>query len=106
MRASISPLAWFAVVCFSGVILQAQQGPVQSWITTTDEHGIVVGLEEQPNLLFGNNSEDSVPAIHVDEKVTYQRMEGGGAAFTDGAAWLINQKLSPVQREEVMRHRQ
>ena len=103
MRMSVSPLAWAAVVCLSGVILQAQQGSVQSWITTTDEHGIVVGLEEQPNLVFGSNTEDSVPAIHVDEKVTYQRMEGGGAAFTDGAAWLINEKLSPVQRDEVMK---
>jgi glucosylceramidase len=93
----------FAVVGFFGVVAQAQQAPVQSWITTTDEHGIVAGLEEQPNLAFGSNTEDSVPTIHVDEKVTYQRMEGGGAAFTDGAAWLINQKLSPVQRDEVMK---
>jgi glucosylceramidase len=103
MRVSVSPLAWVAVVCLSGVILQAQQGSVQSWITTTDEHGIVVGLEEQLNLVFGSDTEDSVPAIHVDEKVTYQRMEGGGAAFTDGAAWLINEKLSTVQRDEVMK---
>ena len=78
-------------------------GPVQSWITSTDEHGIVAGLEQQPDLVFGGNTEDSVPAIHVDEKVTYQRMEGGGAALTDGAAWLINEKLSPVQRDEVMK---
>jgi glucosylceramidase len=103
VRESVSPLAWVAVICFSGVFVQAQQVSVQSWITTTDEHGTVVGLEEQPNLVFGSNAEDSVPAIHVDEKVTYQRMEGGGAAFTDGAAWLINEKLSPVQRDEVMK---
>ena len=103
MRASISQLAFVAVVCFFGVIAQAQQVPVQSWITTTDEHGIVAGLEEQPSLAFGSNTEDSVPAIHVDEKITYQRMEGGGAAFTDGAAWLINEKLSAVQRDEVMK---
>ncbi len=103
MRVSVSPLAWVAVVSLSGVILQAQQRPVQSWITSTDEHGIVAGLEQQPDLVFGGNTEDSVPAIHVDEKVTYQRMEGGGAAFTDGAAWLINEKLSTVQRDEVMK---
>ncbi len=98
-----TPLTWVAVVCFSAVAVQAQQVPVRSWITTTDEHGLVAGLEEQPDLAFGSNTEDSVPAIRVDEKVTYQRMEGGGAAFTDGAAWLINQKLSPVQRDEVMK---
>ncbi len=76
---------------------------MQSWITTTDDYGIVVGLEKQPGLAFGEDLGDAVPTIHVNEKVSYQRMEGGGAAFTDGAAWLINQKLSPVQREEVLK---
>lgn len=103
MRGSVSPLTWVAVVLFSAVAVQAQQSPVQSWLTTTDEYGIVVGLEKQPDLAFGEDAQDSVPAIHVNEKVTYQRMEGGGAAFTDGAAWLINQRLSPVQRDEVMK---
>ncbi len=83
--------------------MQAQQVQVQSWITTTDNYGIVVGLEKQPDLAFAEDIEDNVPAIHLNEKTTYQRMEGGGAAFTDGAAWLIHQKLSPVQRDEVMK---
>ena len=101
MRALILPFA--GVVLLSGAVIQAQQMPVQSWVTSTDEHGIVQGLDEQPTLLFGNNAEDSVPVIHVGEKVTYQRMEGSGAALTDGAAWLINQKLPRVQRDEVMK---
>jgi glucosylceramidase len=29
-------------------------------------------------------------------------MEGGGAAFTDSAAWLINQKVSAARRDKVM----
>ena len=103
MCQSVSPLKWVAVVCFAGSFAQAQQVPVQSWITTTDEHGIVVGLEKQPDLTFGEDSQDSVGEIHVNERVAYQSLKGGGAAFTDGAAWLINQKLSPVQRDEVMR---
>ena len=103
MCQSVSPLKWVAVVCFAGSFAQAQQVSVQSWITTTDEHGIVVGLEKQPDLTFGEDSQDSVGAIHVNEREVYQRMEGGGAAFTDGAAWLINQKLSPTQRAQVMR---
>jgi glucosylceramidase len=103
MYQPVSRSKWVALVCFAGAFAQAQQMPVQSWITTTDEHGIVVGLEKQPDLAFGEDAQDGVAAIHVNEKVTYQRMEGGGAAFTDGAAWLINQKLSPVQRDEVMK---
>jgi len=103
MCVSASVLRSFAVVCLAGVAAHAQTVPVQSWITTTDERGIVVGLEKQADLSFGNNVQDAVPAIAVNEKVAYQRMEGGGAAFTDGAAWLINQRLSPVQRHELMR---
>lgn len=103
MRLSVSPLTLVAVTCFSGAVIQAQQAPVASWVTTTDEHGIVAGLEKQPNLAFEENAPDNIPAINVNEKVTYQRMEGGGADFTDGAAWLMYQKVSPVQREEVMK---
>jgi glucosylceramidase len=103
MCASVARLKWAAAVFLCGGLVQAQQGSVQSWITTTDEHGIVVGLEKQPDLAFGKYAQDGVPEIGVNEKVTYQRMEGGGAAFTDGAAWLINQKLSPVQRDQVMK---
>ena len=63
---------------------------------------MVAGLEEQPELSFRANTDDGVPTIAVDDRKTCQRMEGGGAALTDGAAWLINQKLSPVQRDHVM----
>ncbi len=99
-KLSLTFLAFFGC---SSLAAQVQQVPVQSWVTTTDEHGIVVGLEQQKDLFFTDNVTDSASAIHVDEKIRYQRMEGGGAAFTDGAAWLINQKLSPVQRDEVMK---
>jgi hypothetical protein len=74
--------------------LRAQQPSLQLWITDSDEAGVVAGLEEQPALSFRANTDDGVATIAVDERKIYQRMEGGGAAFTDGAAWLINQKLS------------
>jgi glucosylceramidase len=80
-------------------VLPAQQPSVQLWITSSDEAGVVAGLEEQPELSFRANTDDGVPTIAVDDRKIYQRMEGGGAAFTDGAAWLISQKLSPVQRD-------
>ena len=102
MRVSVSPLAWVAVVCFCPEqLFKRSRGQSNPGSATTDEHGIVAGLEEQPNLVFGSNTEDSVAAIHVDEKVTYQRMEGGGTAFTDGAAWLINEKLSSVRETKL-----
>jgi len=59
----------------------------------------VAGPEEQPELSFRANTDDGVPTIAMDEWKIYQRMEGGGAAFTDGAAWLVHQT---VQRDHVM----
>jgi len=80
----------------------AQTGPVQVWTTRSDEAGVVAGLEEQPNLAFGALARDAAPTIEIHDRTKYQQMEGGGAAFTDAAAWLIGEKLSSAQREKVM----
>jgi len=40
--------------------------------------------------------------IVVDEGTTYQEMVGFGAAITDASAWLIQNKLAPVQREALL----
>jgi glucosylceramidase len=91
-----------AIACGAG-FAAAQTAPVQLWITTTDDAGIVKGLDRQPDIAFGAKGQDPAATIDVDEGKKFQTMVGGGASLTDGAAWLINQKLSPVQREEVMR---
>jgi glucosylceramidase len=91
---------------FSGLWLgavRAQTPAVQLWITISDDAGVVAGLEAQPELRFAPDADDGVQAIAVDETKVFQKMEGGGASFTDGAAWLINQKLSPAQRAQVMK---
>ncbi|GAK41851.1 glucan endo-1,6-beta-glucosidase [Paenibacillus sp. TCA20] len=41
--------------------------------------------------------------IIIDDSEQYQEMDGFGASFTDSAAYLIHQVLSPEQREELMR---
>jgi glucosylceramidase len=87
----------------SATLLQAQTTPVQLWITASDDAGVVAGLERQPDLAFAKNSAGGAAAIVVDDSKVYQQMEGGGASLTDGAAWLINRKLSPAQRDHVMR---
>ena len=81
----------------------AQTAPVALWITTSDGAGIVKGLERQPDIAFGAEGQSAAATIDVDDSKEFQSWVGGGASFTDGAAWLINEKLSPVQREEVMR---
>jgi glucosylceramidase len=42
------------------------------------------------------------PVVRVDPSVAYQEMEGFGAALTDSAAWLLQNRLSPAQRADVM----
>lgn len=39
-------------------VLPAQQPSVQLWITSSDEAGVVAGLEEQPELSFRANTDD------------------------------------------------
>jgi glucosylceramidase len=92
-------------LCLTGLLgfAYGQGIPVQLWVTTSDAAGVVAGLEAQPDLSFRQDAGDGVMAIRVDDTKVFQKMEGGGASFTDGAAWLINQKLSPAQREQVMK---
>jgi glucosylceramidase len=91
--------------CLAGLLASAlaQASSIHVWTTTSDEAGVVAGLEAQPDITLGKDAADGVQAIDVDETKVFQKMEGGGASFTDGAAWLINQKLSPVQRAQVMK---
>lgn len=90
-----------ALILFAATSAFAQT--VRLWTTTSDEAGIVSGLQPQAPIAFAKDKADSVQAIDIDDARQFQTMEGAGASFTDGAAWLINRKLSPVQREEVMR---
>jgi hypothetical protein len=62
---------------------------------------VIAVLEERASLSSRPNPDDGVASIAVDQSKVYQRVEGGGAAFTDGAAWLINRKLSAAQRDPV-----
>jgi glucosylceramidase len=87
---------------------QAAGERVDSWLTTTsDSAGRVVtrGLEPQQPVNFGPPGGNANQTITVDENTTYQSWEGGGASFTDSAAWLLNSSntISPQTRDQVMR---
>jgi len=58
-----------------------QASSVELWITSSDEAGVVAGLEAQPGLFFGADADDVTAAIKVDDGKVYQRMEGGSAAY-------------------------
>ncbi|MFB7736573.1 ricin-type beta-trefoil lectin domain protein [Streptomyces sp. NPDC056112] len=82
--------------------------PVTAWLTTTDDSGgrhVVRGLEQQTPFAFQSGTGGGGENITVDENTRYQTFTGGGASFTDTAAWLMNSSgaLSQATRDATMR---
>jgi glucosylceramidase len=80
---------------------------VQVYLTTTSDSGgrdVVKGLEQQAPLTFAAGTGGGGQNVTVDENTTYQQFTGGGASFTDTAAWLLNSSgaLSATTRNAVM----
>jgi glucosylceramidase len=76
---------------------------VQVYLTTTDDSGgrhVVKGLQQQAPVSFTAGT----GKINIDGSKRYQEFVGGGASFTDTAAWLMNSSgaLSSATRDEVM----
>ncbi|MGW5372706.1 lectin [Streptomyces sp. NPDC004009] len=81
---------------------------VTAWLTTTDDSGgrhVVRGLQAQTPFAFQSGTGGAGENITVDENTRYQTFTGGGASFTDTAAWLMNSSgaLSPATRDAAMR---
>ncbi|MGV9757426.1 ricin-type beta-trefoil lectin domain protein [Streptomyces tricolor] len=81
---------------------------VTAWLTTTDDSAgrhVVRGLQAQTPFAFQPGAGGGGENITVDENTRYQTFTGGGASFTDTAAWLMNSSgaLSPATRDAAMR---
>ncbi|WP_443072606.1 RICIN domain-containing protein [Streptomyces sp. RPT161] len=81
--------------------------PVNVWLTTTDDSGgrhVTRGLEQQSPLAFAPGTGSTGQTVAVNENSRYQQFSGGGASFTDTAAWLMNSSgaLTPSTRDAVM----
>lgn len=86
---------FFLVSCAS-----AQQ--VQSVFTTAD---LTQTLQSQPAIAFtsaGGAADAAQPVIVVDETARFQLIDGFGGSITDGAAYLLQQKLTPAVRSIIM----
>ncbi|MDQ0949441.1 glucosylceramidase [Streptomyces phaeochromogenes] len=87
---------------------QAAGEQVTAWLTTTDDTGgrhVVRGLQAQAPFAFQAGSGGSGENISVDENTRYQSFSGGGASFTDTAAWLMDGSgaLTQATRDATMR---
>lgn len=88
--------------CFFAILLLPFGLPAQtvrSFQTTSD---LSSTLAPQPELTFSRSSRSAPITIAVDDTERYQTMDGFGASMTDGAAWLIHDRLSPRTSRKVM----
>ncbi|MFF9818188.1 ricin-type beta-trefoil lectin domain protein [Streptomyces sp. NPDC014006] len=108
LRLLLTGLLTAAGVTAATVPARAAGEPVTAWLTTTDDSGgrhVVRGLEPQTPFAFTAGAGGSGENITVDENTRYQTFTGGGASFTDTAAWLMNSSgaLSAATRDATMR---
>ncbi len=80
---------------------------VNVWLTTTSDAGgrtVTRGLAQQAAVSFTAGTGGSGQNITVNDATRYQTFTGGGASFTDTAAWLMNSSgaLSASTRNTVM----
>jgi len=81
---------------------------VDIWLTTTSDSGgrtVTRGLQQQTPIAFAPSSGGANQTVTVNENTTYQPFEGGGASFTDTAAYLLrgSSAVSASTRDTVMR---
>ncbi|MEV7979077.1 ricin-type beta-trefoil lectin domain protein [Streptomyces sp. NPDC086519] len=94
---------------FSAVVPPAHAAgeQVTAYLTTTDDSAgrhVTRGLQAQTPFAFQSGTGGGGTNITVDENTRYQTFTGGGASFTDTAAWLMNSSgaLSQATRDATM----
>ncbi|WP_328719222.1 lectin [Streptomyces sp. NBC_00247] len=87
---------------------QAAGESVSIVLTTTDDSGgrhVTRGLQAQTPVSFAAGGGSAGTVVTVDENTRYQAFTGGGASFTDTAAWLMKSSgaLSDATRDATMK---
>ncbi|MEC3975272.1 RICIN domain-containing protein [Amycolatopsis sp. H20-H5] len=110
MKRTFLPLFGAALITAAALATPAQAAgeTVNVWLTTTnDARGVNVtrGLQQQAPVAFTAGTGSGGQTINVNENTQYQQFEGGGASFTDTAAYLMNSSgaLSQATRDDTMR---
>jgi glucosylceramidase len=71
-----------------------------AWLTTPDQAQL---LAPQPALAFSTAPTPAdLPVVTVDIAERHQTMVGFGAAITDASAWLLQNKQTPAQRDQLL----
>jgi glucosylceramidase len=72
---------------------------VELWLSTADRR---LQLARQPDVEM--TTRKALPAdVVIDTRTRYQSMVGFGAALTDASSWLIQNRMSALQRDALLR---
>jgi len=71
---------------------------VDLWLSTQDRR---LRLDRQPEIEMKPRGTEPVDVV-IDVQKKFQTMTGFGAAMTDSSAWLLQNKLSGLQRSELL----
>jgi glucosylceramidase len=92
------------LACDNGKQAQSSEGhadgEVEYWLTTPDKSSLF--RKAETGLVFTDQG-SRLQAIEIDSEKTYQTIDGFGYSLTGGSAWLLDQKLSPAARAEIIR---
>jgi glucosylceramidase len=69
------------------------------WVTTPDKSLLLSAMKTEGNAV----NTASMPVIEIDTAQKFQPTDGFGFALTGGSAMLINKKLSPQKRTEILK---
>jgi glucosylceramidase len=72
---------------------------VDFWLTTADKSSL---LQKQGGILSFDTKANSNPTILVDSTEFFQEMDGFGATLTGGSAYVLNQKLTAMERQNAL----
>jgi glucosylceramidase len=76
----------------------ASNEPVEVWMTTADRNMLLQRLNDRA---FTGSAPSAPSTITVDEQLSYQTMDGFGAAMSGASAYLINRLAAP-QRDALL----
>ena len=87
----------FAVLALAAMIgAAAHAAPPQAWLTTPDQKSLLANVAVQP-------AQAGAAVIELLPDEQHQRMVGFGAAITEASAWVLNHRMTPEQRNKVLR---
>ena len=74
-------------------------GKVQVWLSSKD---LSTHLQQQADITLKSSNNANLPTLSVDPTRKKQPLEGMGASLTDSSAYLMHQKMTAAQTQDVM----